>query len=150
MARITQPTESRWTNTFTRKRPRPGSAYDVSSSRLSSNFSRCFWVRIENTIWRICEPLKIGSSVTGRRSPWTRITGDEPHPHLLGERGREVLAPDEGKPQQHGRQRFVLAFRLLDRLLEVVSREHVSVDERLAESSRLVGQHGVVPSEALG
>ena len=89
---------------------------------------------------------RLGSVLVDRRLEKV----DEPHPHLLGERGREVLAPDEGQPQQHGRQGFVLALRLLDCLLEVVSREHVSVDEGLAESSRLVGQHGVVPSEALG
>ncbi len=35
-------------------------------------------MRIEKTIWRICEPLRIGSSVTGRSSPCTRMTGGEP------------------------------------------------------------------------
>ena len=33
------------------------------------------------------------------------------------------------------------ALGFLDRLFEVVARQHVPVDERLAEPSRLVGQH---------
>jgi len=72
---------------------------------------------------------------------------DEANAHLFRERGRQILATDETQSEQDRRKRLLGALRLLDRLLEVVARKHVSVDERLAESSRLVGQHGCSPPQ---
>ena len=46
---------------------------------------------------------------------------DEPDSHLFGERGREVLAPDETQSQQHRRQGLLGSFGFFDRLFEIVS-----------------------------
>ena len=46
ITRMTAPIESRWRNTLTRKRARPGSGWERSSSSSSSKRSRCFCVRM--------------------------------------------------------------------------------------------------------
>jgi hypothetical protein len=65
---------------------------------------------------------------------------------VRGERGGQVLAADEATTEQHRRQRHLLLLRFVEGMFEVVTREHVTLDERLSESTGLAGEHRGSPA----
>src|SRR5262245_28516175 len=78
MTRSTRPTVPRCWKTLQRKRPRPGTEYAMSISRLSLNF--CFWrlLMMENAIAMVSSCMSRLVSTSGISSPLIRSTGWEP------------------------------------------------------------------------
>ena len=87
---------------------------------------------------RVSAVISVGRVLVDRRLEEV----DERHAELVGERGGEVLAPDETELEQHRRQRLLRALGFFDRVLEAVARQHVTIDERLSEATNLVDEHG--------
>ena len=83
----------------------------------------------------------------GREQRWRLLVDrrlqevDERNTELLGERRRQVLGSDQAELEQHGGQRLIRSLGLFDRVLEAVTREHVTLDERLSEAANLVHEH---------
>ena len=65
-------------------------------------------------------------------------------PEAQRERGGEVLGADEPVAQERGRQRLARGLAGLERALEVVARQDVTLDERLTEPSGLTCEHCAV------
>src|SRR5512132_3118504 len=78
MTRSTRPTVPRCWNTLQRKRPRPGTEYAMSISRLSLNF--CFWrlLMTENAMAMVSSCISRLVSTSGTSSPLMRRTGWDP------------------------------------------------------------------------
>jgi hypothetical protein len=75
MTRSTRPTVPRCWKTLQRKRPRPGTEYAMSISRLSLNF--CFWrlLMMENAMAMVSSCMSRFVSTRGMSSPLMRSTG---------------------------------------------------------------------------
>jgi len=71
---------------------------------------------------------------------------DEAEAHVGRERGRQVFAPYEPTPQEDCGQGHLLLLRLVEGVLEVVTRKYVTLDERLSESPGLTGEHPDSPA----
>src|SRR5688572_8836870 len=78
MTRRTRPTVPRCWKTLQRNRPRPGTEYAMSISRLSLNF--CFWrlLMMENAMAMVSSCMRRFVSTSGSSSPLMRSTGCEP------------------------------------------------------------------------
>ena len=78
MTRSTRPTVPRCWKTLQRKRPRPGTEYAMSISRLSLNF--CFWrlLMMENAMAMVSSCMRRLVSTRGTSSPLMRSTGCDP------------------------------------------------------------------------
>ena len=109
-SRSTAPTESRWMNADTRKRPLPGMACEVASSPSARNRSRWRWVSMPSTSRRTSEPLSGGHPL---HAPQLAL---QPHDRRRADGEVEVGAAEAHDPVEQVVELHALGARVGGRL----------------------------------